>query len=148
MLTVSQLHFFLLCMQYFQTLKFQTLVNALIGYLGLFKICFSHFFTFREHLQQNLNSCLGSTDILSKQAQRLDIHMTAKPMKSFPSQRGWGCGMLKCITLLGLGVSQSLFCCACMKNHQAWGKRRGRGSSATKVSSSKTFVKKTKIFRL
>lgn len=52
-------------------------------------------------------------------------------------------------SLIGLGVSQSPFCCAYTKNHQAWRKRRGRGSSANKVSSTKSFVKKkTKIFRL
>lgn len=43
MLTVRQLYYFLLCIQYFETLKFQTLVNALVGYLGLFKIRLSHF---------------------------------------------------------------------------------------------------------
>lgn len=49
----------------------------------------------------------------------------------------------------GLEFPQSLFCCAYMKNHESWGKRRGAGSSATEASSTKSFLrKKIKIFRL
>lgn len=123
--------------QYFQTLKIQILVNVFIGYSGLFKICFSPYFTFKEYLQQNPTSCLGSPDILSEHARRLDIHVAAKPMKSFPSQRAWG-----------VACSGNCFDWIWSFSEPTCKKRRGRGRSAPEVSSTKSFIKKTKIFRL
>jgi len=52
------------------------------------------------------------------------------------------CDMLKCIVLIGLEIFQAIFFCAYMRNNQTCGERRGRGSSATEVSSTKMFVKK------
>lgn len=51
-------------------------------------------------------SCLGSPDILSEHARRLDIHVGAKPMKSFPSQIAWGVACSG--NCFGFGVSHSL----------------------------------------